>query len=186
MLKQKKDGTWQIQTGDDLEAAVSAVEEREEAIRDLEQEMEEQYDYLTMKGEVVSLNEAIRVFMVENDQAHIFRDTYKLTLVRRATTKWDESKLRKLLPKHLWLKVTKQVVDRDKIDDLVREGKVDEKAIAPALVSTPVKPYVQRYPYKEGQTADDAHAEEAALREKLSKETAAKAEKPKKRKGAKA
>jgi hypothetical protein len=184
MLKQNKDGTWQIQTGDDLEAAVAAVEERQEAIHDLEQEMEEQYDYLTMKREVEDLTEAIRLFMVENDHKHVFRDTYKLTLIQRANTRWDESKLRKLLPKSLWLKVTKQVVDRDKIDDLVREGKIDEKTIAPALVSTPVKPHIQRYDYKKGQDRDAAIAEEERLRQQLQGEATAKAEKPKKRKKA--
>lgn len=180
-VKQLKDGTWHIESGKDLERAVALLEEKLETIGQVEAEMEEQYDYLTMKDEVVGLDEAIRVWMAENDQKHVFRDTYKITLIKRWKTEWNPDKLRAALPKALWLKVTKLVVDPNKIDDLVKQGKIKSKDIEKALEQTPVKPHIQRYPYKEGQDADAARAEEQALREQLSDETVAAAPKPKKR-----
>ncbi len=180
-LKQNKDGTWTITAAADLEKAVALIEEREETMREVEQAMEEEYDYLTMRDEVRELNEAVRVFMVENDIKHIFRDTYKITAIRRWNTTWNIDKLKAALPKNMLLKVTKLVVDPGKIDDLVRKGTIKPEQIEKALEQTPVKPHIQRYPYKEGQTADDARAEEAALREELSRSDAARAPKPKKR-----
>lgn len=161
---------------------MAAIEDREQAVAEIAEKMEEEYDYLTMQDEVAGLNEAVRLFMVTNDQKFIFRDTYKLTLVKRSSTKWNEKKLRSLIPKNLWLKVTKQVIDPGKIDDLVRAGKLDDKLIAKALVSTPNAPYVQRYAYKEGQSIDDARAEEEALRQQLAQADTAAGAKPKKRK----
>lgn len=180
-LKRNKDGTWTITAAADLDKAVALIEEREETIRQVEQEMEEEYDYLTMKEEVSELNEAVRVFMIENDIKHVFRDTYKITAIRRWNTSWNLTKLRAVLPKGMLLKVTKMVVDPGKIDDLVRAGKIKPDQIEKALEQTPVKPHIQRYPYKEGQTAEQAQAEEAALREQLSKTNADAAPKPKKR-----
>lgn len=170
MLKQKKDGTWLIESQKDLDEAIEAIEIREQGIADLEQQMEEEFDYLTMKDEVSQLNEAVRLFMVENDVKHVFRDNYKVTLIRRVTSKWNPDKLKKLVGKSTWLKITDHVVSPAKIDDLVREGKLDERAIAPALESTPTKPFIQRFPYKEGQDRDAAMAEESALRAAMSKE----------------
>lgn len=183
-VKQKKDETWVIESGKDLEAAVALIEEREEAIREIEAEMEKEYDYLTIKGEISGLNEAVRLFMIENDVKHVFRDTYKITAIRRWNTSWNPDKLRALLPKAMWLKVTKMVVDPNKIDDLVRQGKIDSKQIEKALEQSPVKPHIQRYPYKEGQDADAARAEEATLREQLTKADVDAAPAPKKRKKA--
>jgi hypothetical protein len=184
-VKQLKDGTWLIESGKDLQAAVEMVEQRESDIEDIERDMEEQYDYMTMKEEVGGLNAAITKFMSANDVKHVFRDTYKITVIRGHTTTWNPDRLKKLLPKSLWLKVTKQVVDPNKIDDLVKKGVIKDKLIEDALESKPKAAYIQRYPYKEGQDADAARAEEQALRQQLSRETVAEAPKPKKRKGSK-
>lgn len=170
MLKERKNGTWLIENQADLDAAMDGIEERQQAIEELEKEMEEQYDYLTMKTEIVSLNEAVKSFMIMAKQKHIFRDGYKLTLVQRASTKWNPERLKKLVPKPMWLKITDQVVSPKKIDDLVKQGKLDDKLIAPALQSTPQAPFVQRYPYKEGQSIEDAQAEEMALRQAMTGE----------------
>lgn len=171
MLKQKKDGSWVIQTPADLDAAVEAIEEREQGIADLEQQMEEEFDYLTMKTEVNDLKQAVTAFMAAGKIAHVFRDGYKFTLIRRHSTKWNEGKLKKLLPKSMWLKVTNQVLDPHKLDDLVKQGKIDDKEIGEALERTPQKPYIQRFEYKEGQDREAAMAEELALRNAMSDKT---------------
>lgn len=179
-LQQNAEGEWLIESAADLSAAVEAIEERQQAVRDLESEMEEQFDYLTMKEEITELENALKGAMTRFDQKHIFRDNYKITLIRGHSTTWNPDKLRKLLPKNLWLKVTKQVIDPGKIDDLVRAGTIKEKAVAPALEQKPKAPYIQRYEYKEGEDKDAAMEEEKAARAALSASDAEKG-KPAKR-----
>lgn len=183
-LKQLKDGSWQIASGADLEAAVAAVEERTETLDEIEKVMEEEYGYSETKAEVKELTEAIRIFMSSKDVKNVFRDKYKLTLVKRARTSWDGDKLKSLLPKNMFIKVSRLVVDPEKIDDLVRRGEIDSKKIESALVSIPEKPHVRSYPYKEGQDKDDAMDEERRLMDAMQGE--AKKKSGSKRKMAKA
>jgi hypothetical protein len=125
--------------------------------------MEEEFEYLTIQQELGELNETIRVFMVENHQKEIFRDNYKLTLVRRTKGTWNADKLKSLVPKNVWLKITRQTIDPEKIDDLVRQGVLEQKVIGKAFEVRPEKPHVRKYEYKEGESKEDAMAEEAAL-----------------------
>jgi hypothetical protein len=75
-----------------LDAAAEAIEEREQEIVEIEEAMEKEYGYLTTRQEIETIREAVRVFMTENHLSHVFRDSYKLTLVRRGNGKWNESK----------------------------------------------------------------------------------------------
>lgn len=154
-----------------MEAAVAAIEERQEAVAEIEQKMEEEFDYSTMKAEIESLRDAVTTFMSANKVAHVFRDNYKITLVRRTSGRWNPDKLRGLVPKGMWLKITTQTVNGDKIDDLVREGKLDRKVIGKAFEITAQKPHIRVFPYKEGQDADAAAKEEEALRASMAVET---------------
>lgn len=164
-LELRNDGSWQITSGKDFQDAIEALEQREEAVKEAEQFMEEEYDYLTMKKEIASLNEALRQWMVANHQAQVVRDDYKLVLIRRKRTKWNESKLKEILGKSMFLRCTKQVVDTDKIDDLVRKGRIDEKVISPALEEIADKPYIRRYDDTDDEGAADA--ELAAVKEAM-------------------
>jgi hypothetical protein len=145
MLKQKNDGSWLIENLRDLDAVAVAIEDREAMIEAIEVKMEAEYDYLSLQEEVAGLKETLRSFMDKNDHAHVVRPDYKITLVRRSRTSWNEEKLKGLVPKGVWMKITKLVVDRDKIDDLAREGVIDLDKIAPALESKPEKPYLRWY-----------------------------------------
>lgn len=167
-LKKLKDGTYKIESEKDLQEAASAIEQRESDLTEIEQMMEDDHDYLTMRDEIGKLDEAIRTFMSANDVKHVYRDDYAITLIRRMRSRWDADKLKKLVPKGMFLKLVTVAIDPQKIDNLVREGKLDSKKIASALVETPEKPHTRRFPYKEGQSRDDAMAEEAALRAQLS------------------
>ena len=184
MLKQLKDGTWKVESPADLQDAEAAVEERLEAIQEVEEHMEEEFQYLTMKRDVVALDEAIVSYMAKNDIAHVFRDDHKVTLVRRSKISWDVAKLKAKLPKNLWLKVTTQTLDREKLDDLIKQKVIDIKLVRPALTETPEKPHIRRYPFKEGQSKEDAMAEEQELRRAMGSDDKEEEPKPK-RKGRK-
>lgn len=163
MLKQKKDGSWLIENYKDLETVAEAIEEREQAIADIEESMEEQYDYKALKQEVSDLKYALTGFMDKNDHAQLIRPDYKIVLVKRSRTSWNEAKLKSLLPKNLWLKVTKLVIDPDKIDDFARKGAIDMDKIAPALESKPDKPHLRWYYGKEGEGDKEAAELEKVL-----------------------
>jgi hypothetical protein len=162
MLKQKNDGSWLIENLKDLDAAAIAIEEREGMIKEIENRMEEEYDYLSLQEEVAGLKETLRSFMDKNDHAAVVRPTYQISLVRRSRTSWNETKLKALVPKPIWMKITKLVVDRDKIDDLAREGVIDMDKIAPALESKPEKPYLRWY-YKNEKACETEAAELAKV-----------------------
>lgn len=147
---------------------MSAIEEREAAVADLREYMQEEFGYQDTLDEIDALNNEVKRFMSANDVKHVFRDGYKLTLVRRGSSAWDQVKLKNLLPKSVWLKVTRQVLDPEKLDDLVRTGGVKMKEIKSAYITVPQAPHVRRYDYTEGQTKEDVIAEEAKLREALS------------------
>jgi molybdopterin converting factor small subunit len=166
-LKQKKDGSWLIENAKDLDEVCEAIEEREQALQEIEQMMEEEYDYLTTKEEIAALNVELTRFMNANHVKHVFRDNYKVTLVKRVKTSWDAEKLKAKLPKPIWLKVTKQVLDTEKLDDLVKGGVIKRSEIKDAFVQTDEKPHVRRYPFSEGQTKEDAMKEEQALRQAM-------------------
>lgn len=161
MLKQKKDGTWVIDTAKDMDAVVEAIEERETAITEIEETMEKEYDYLTTKKEIEELKSALQRFMVQYDQAQIIRPDYKIVVIRRWRRTWNVDKLKAAVGKGMFLKMTKMTVDSDKIDDLVREGKLDEKTIEGAFESKPEKPYLRWYYGSEdaGETEANALAE---------------------------
>lgn len=135
--------------------------------------MEEEYGYETTQTEIAGLNAAVTAYMATNDQAHVFREGYKLTLIRRSGLKWNEATLKTILGKAKWLKVTKTTLDTEKLDDLVRKGEVNRKEIERALTVTPQAPFVRRYDYKEGQSKDDAIQEEAAARAAMMNDAAA-------------
>lgn len=129
--------------------------------------MEEEYDYLTIKAEIPALQDSVKAFMADQDVKNVFRDTYKLTLVRGSSGRWVPDKLKALVPKNVWLKITKLTVDPEKIDDLVRKGDLDRKQIESAYVTTANKPHVRTYEYPKGQDKDAAIAEEMALRQAM-------------------
>jgi hypothetical protein len=166
MLKQRNNGTWVIETGADLDKAMQLIEDREDMIAEAERIMEEKYEYLTFKEEHKALLDAVRDFMDRMDIASIPRPDrgYKLTLRKDWTSRWNPERLKNLVPKSVWLRITTQVVDPDKIDDLVRKGELDRQTIAPAFEQTKKKPYIRRYGLKDEEAAErEEESFEAAL-----------------------
>lgn len=74
---------------------------------------------------------------------------YKATLVQGTTVKYNEPGLKKALGAQVWRKVTKQVLDKKKLEDLVQEGEIDVHVIAENSVVNDNKPYVRVTPVTE-------------------------------------
>lgn len=143
-----------------MQKAVALVAEKQEMRAEAERILEEEYDYLTLGAEVDSLKTSIRDFMIDQDVAQAKGDGGHWSLIRRTKTKWNPAKLKKILSKGQMIKVSTFTVDPDKLDDMVRKGKIDKKKIAPALEQTPEKPHIRWFDSSD----EDASAEESALK----------------------
>ena len=71
-------------------------------------------------------------------------DSVKITKVVSHKRYWDPDKLRKLLPTKLYKLVINVSVNSAKLDELVREGKIDREKIESAFEEIPNTPYAKR------------------------------------------
>jgi hypothetical protein len=147
-----------------LRSAAVIIRENEQALVEIEQLMEEEHDYLTLKKDIGALKAGMLEYMVEYDVAQAPADGGRFSLVRRTRTRWNPDKLKRILSKSQIIKVSRFDIDPEKLDDLVRQGKLDRKKIAPALEQTPEKPHIRWYDSSD----EDAASEEAALKEAMS------------------
>lgn len=86
-------------------------------------------------------------------------ESVKITKVVSHKRYWNPDKLRKILPTSVYKLVIKVSVDGAKIDELVREGKIDRERIESAFEEIPNTPYVRRSLKSD---KSDRSAEEAA------------------------
>jgi FtsZ-binding cell division protein ZapB len=163
MAKKTKDKGMKFDSGKEFEAAVALLEEKEEMVASIMEILNEEYDYAEIQTEIEELKEAIRQWMMENDQAQVVRDDYKISLVRRSRSTWNIDKLKKVLGKGQFLKITRLVVDPDRIDDLVRSGEINGKLIESALEMKPEKPYLRWYHGSEDEGDKEADALKKAM-----------------------
>jgi len=156
-LKRLKNGQYKIESKKQAVEAISLMLELEDAIRDLEKEngIDE------MKMDSVELKKAATAFMTEkNAQALEIPKAGKVAkLVAGFDGAWIETKadlknagtppgvktLRAIVGKDLWLKITKRVLDPDKLAEAVATGAVDEDEIKNAYYEKPRAPYVRIY-----------------------------------------
>ena len=90
-------------------------------------------------------------------------ERYKVTRVQGHKRWWDSEKLEKLLPKGLFLKVVDYTPNAEKIDALVKAGKIDRKKIEPAFMQKPNAPYGKITRKTEG-TSGEAEADSLAAK----------------------
>jgi hypothetical protein len=147
-----------------LRNAAVLIRENEQALVEIEELMEEEHGYMTIKDNIGTLKTAMLEYMVDQDIAQAPADGGRFSLVRRTRTRWNPDKLKKILSKSQIIKVSRFDIDPEKLDDLVRQGKLDRKKIAPALEQTPEKPHIRWYDSSD----EDAASEEAALKEAMS------------------
>jgi hypothetical protein len=117
----------------------------EESVREIEALLEEEYDWLTIQRDIDQLKAALASFMTRNDVAKQITDEGHWSLIRRTRGRWDESKLKERLGKSMWLKITKQVLDTEKLDDMVRKGGIKKEEVKGAYIETPEKPHLRFY-----------------------------------------
>ena len=119
--------------------------------------MEEEYDLQTMRREAVELHRALTRFMDDKSVDRLDMGEFRYQVVRGATRKWNVDKLKAAIGKGKLLQVCKLVVDPDKIDDQVRQGKLKLDDIEGALEETPKAAYIKRYENSEAK--GDAEAD---------------------------
>lgn len=133
------------------------VRENEDILAAAEEEMEEEYGYLSLKSETDALKEAVRQFMVTAAVDHApVEGRGRFQMVRRFSRKWNPDKLRSIIGEKNFKKVTKRVVDSDKLDEFVRSGGYDQKQLEPAYEETPQKPFIRWYDETDSTSEEDA------------------------------
>jgi hypothetical protein len=126
---------------------------------ELKERLEEEYGLKQMENDILDLTFAVHGFMIAKKIATIQRPGYYLRRIERRKRVWNGAKLKKLVPKSVWLQITTQKPDPDKIDDLVRKGTLKIKTIESALDEIPEKPFVRRFNSSENpQEAEDVEA----------------------------
>lgn len=152
--------TFAVSSVADAEEAIKLMEERNEAIAEVEAMMEEQYELSTLRKESMALYEAVRSFVLLKRKKDLIMDGRTFKIVTQHTRRWNADRLHSLLPKALFMEVatTEYVIDAQKLDSLINAGKIDRDAIADAFEETAKAPYVKHSVIK----ADDNSAEEEA------------------------
>lgn len=113
--------------------------------------------------ERADLEDAVKAFAL--DVENYEDEAYKVTKVQGHTRYWDTDKLEKLVPKGLFLRCVNLVAAPDKIDALVKQGKLDRKVIAKAFIEKKNSPYAKIT--KKSEPGTDGEDEAASLAEKL-------------------
>lgn len=132
------------------------IEERNEAIAEIEALMEEEHDFQSMRKEAIELHRALTRFMDDKSVDKLDMGTFRYQVVRAVTRTWNANKLKAKLGKAKFLQVCSVTPDPDKIDDMVRQGKIDLEDIESALDETPKTPYIKRYVNREAEGDDEA------------------------------
>lgn len=143
--------------------ALELIDSHAESIVEIEAEMEEKHDLQTLRRESVDMKKAVDDFMAKKDVEEIDMGSYKVKLIRRVRRSWNGEKLRGLVDKATWLRITTQTPDPEKIDEMVREKKLDRKVIADAYEEIAEKPHTRRY-YASEKSEDE---EESRLKEAM-------------------
>lgn len=139
------------------------LEEKQEAVAEIEREMDEEYDYKALRNEATALSLAIRDFMVKNDRKKLEMDGYRWQVIRPVNRVWNADKLRGLVGKSMFFKLCRFEPDSDKIDAMVREGKLNIDDIQDALDELPKSAYIKRYQSSEAAADEEAERLKAAM-----------------------
>lgn len=118
---------------------------------------------------IVSLQEQIAVLKEDIDKYVLDKDDYedtdyKLTRVQAFRRRWDVDKLEAILPRGIFKNIVRVEPDPAKIDQYVREGKIDMKKIAPAYTETPNAPFVKMTKKSHAEEKGSAEAESLAAK----------------------
>lgn len=161
-LKANSDGTYTI-------SSLGKLREAAKLRQALFQELEE-LDVHTIQAEITELSRAMATYMAAAGLQELPNietgedEKFKAVLVQRSSLEYriepDAGRdseiagpsLKETLPKGVFLKVTKRVIDRDALDEAIRDGTVDEDEVRECAYERKQAPFVRFYP----QRSDDA------------------------------
>lgn len=155
--------TFSISSVADAKAAIELMKERTEAINEIEEMMEEEYELSTLRKESMALMEAVKDFVLKRDKP-LEVDNRRFTIVKQHVRKWNPEKLQSLLPKAVFMKVAtmQYVVDPERLDSLIRAGEIDRKKIESAFEESPKAPYVKHSILKPSDNSGEEEADRVA------------------------
>lgn len=104
-------------------------------------ELMEETGIKSLQEERAELDRLVKQYVL--DKGSVETDTHKLTLVQGFSRGWDGVKLERLVPKGIFLKIVDYVPNADKIDEMVKAGKLDAKKIKSAFIEVPKAPYAK-------------------------------------------
>jgi hypothetical protein len=163
MLKRNANGTYVIKTKKQAELAAQMLEDRTQEISDIETAMEEEFGFQTVRAEAIALQQSIKEYMVSSGTDKLDMKKFRWQVVRGSRKSWNSDKLRTILGKARYLKVCDVTPSPEKIDNLVREGKIDIRDIDPALDIEPNAPYIKRYENSDAKGKEEADRVKAAM-----------------------
>jgi hypothetical protein len=145
---------------DGADHALTLIAERNESIHQINEMMNEKYDYGDMLREATNLQRAVDAFLISKKISELEHANVKLTVVRPHSRYWDGERLKNLVPKRVWLEITKQTPDPDMIEDAIRRGLIKREEIEAAYVEEPKAAYVKKnYGKKDGEEKANEEAE---------------------------
>jgi len=118
-----------------------------------------------LRDELEALTAAVDAYVIDHYEPGDGYDdgAVRLTKVVGYRRAWNPDKLRKLLPTRLYKLVIDVKVNNGKLDELVREGKIDRDKIESAYEEQPNAPYVRRTKASEDKAGEEAAGLAAAL-----------------------
>lgn len=162
-LKRLENGLYRISNQKQAREAATMIEERNAMISEIEKAMEEEHDLQTMRREAIDLHKSLTQFMDDKSVDTLDMGEFRYQTIRPTSKKWNIDKLKAVLGKGKLLKVCKLVVDPDKLDDMVRSGKIDLDDIDAALEIEPKSAYIKRFINREAEGDEEADELRSAM-----------------------
>lgn len=114
-----------------------------ESIEEAETDNAEVRGYLLLKQDVEAIKAAIQEYLISSETTKFEHDGVNLTMVQAHKRFWNPDKLKQIIGKAMFIKVSNYTIDPAKIDELVKAGKLEENEIAPAFEEVANKPYLR-------------------------------------------
>jgi hypothetical protein len=153
-LKQSSDGRFDVRNNSDFEKALALMRERESQVAELEQMMEDEYDFISLQQEARALKFAIDAYLLAKGKNYS-DDLVTMTIVQPKKWHWNGEKLRTIVGKAIYLKLVDMTPSSEKIDEAVKKGIVDRDKIDPAYEAEPISQYVKTTAKKQRPEEDD-------------------------------
>lgn len=137
VLIANKDGSYTLRSKKQVRAAIEAIALQDEQIEQARQAARLE----AMEERRGALKSAVDAFVLDHESYE--DEDIRITRVQSFRREWNADKLEKMLPRGVFKNVVKIAVVPAKIDQYVRQGKIDRDAIEAAFEETPNAPYAK-------------------------------------------